>query len=182
MARTNRILGLGLSGFLLLAAAPGAARAGLVSLNVPSLPASADGFNITRDTSTGLEWLDVAVSAPYTFQTIQGQFASGGAFPGFRYATDLELWGQSPRGQVDSLFKSAGLGGGLYLDETTASILDSAIVDNGAIGGHGVVDGQGVGDGAHIEGGAVVFKRTRFRGNRASNSNDDVFGPYSTSP
>jgi hypothetical protein len=90
------------------------ARAGLVSLNDPSVPASADGFNITLDTATGLEWLDVAVSANFTFDTIHSQFGPGGLFPGFRYATDVELIGGGLNGnntsQVHSLFQSAGLG------------------------------------------------------------------------
>ena len=92
------------------------ARAGLVALNDPSLPASADGFNITLDTASGLEWLDVAVSSNFTFNTIQGQFAPGGLFPAFRYATDLELTGNDLNGNgnshIHSLFESAGLGTG----------------------------------------------------------------------
>jgi len=110
MTTALRAASLGLTGLLMLIAAPNNSRAGLVSLNDSSLPASADGFNITLDTSTGLEWLDVAVSADSTFQTIQSQFGPGGKFPGFRYATDLELGGNTPNGQVNSLFKSAGIG------------------------------------------------------------------------
>jgi hypothetical protein len=85
-------------------------------MNDSSLPASADGFNITLDTATSLEWLDVAVSADYTFQTIGSQFGPGGLFHGFRYATDLELSGNDLTGnnplQVHSLFESAGLRNG----------------------------------------------------------------------
>jgi hypothetical protein len=58
----------------------------------------------------------VAVSANFTFQTIQNQFDAAGLFPGFRYATDLELSGNNQSGnnpgQVHSLFESAGLGEG----------------------------------------------------------------------
>ena len=88
-----------------------AARGGLISINDPSLPASTDGFNLTRDTSTGLEWLDVAASADYSFQTIQGQFARAVRFRASVTRRTSSSWGETPRGQVESLFKSAGLGG-----------------------------------------------------------------------
>jgi hypothetical protein len=69
-----------------------------------------------QDTATGLEWLDVAVSANITYQTIQSQFSQAGLFSGFRYATDLELSGNDQSGhnpgQVHTLFESAGLGEG----------------------------------------------------------------------
>src|SRR5262249_27221010 len=53
--------------------------------------------------------------------TIQQQFAPGGLFPGFRYATDLELTGNDQSGhspvQVHSLLESAGLGNGFAFSE-----------------------------------------------------------------
>jgi hypothetical protein len=108
-------------------AASSACRADLLSLNDPSLPASADGFNITLDTATGLEWLDVNVSAAYTFPTIQSQFGPGGLFPGFRYATDQEFYGDNLNGMsfgpVHSLTQSAGLGEG-----TTFSVVGYGLV------------------------------------------------------
>ena len=63
-----------------------------------SLAASADGFNITFDSSTGLEWLDLDVSVGRTFNDLSGvdgsnEFIGGGDFEGFRYATRLELTG-----------------------------------------------------------------------------------------
>lgn len=97
-----------------LVLAPGAARAGLFSLNDPLLPASADGNNLTLDTSTGLEWLDLDASAGRTYADLTGgdgsanDFAPGGVFAGLRYATVLELTGNTPQGQVASLFKSGG--------------------------------------------------------------------------
>jgi hypothetical protein len=116
MTSARRFATLGLLALALLCAASSIARAGLVALNDRSLPASADGFNITLDTATNLEWLDVTVSANFTFQTIQSQFGPAGLFPGFRYATDLELTGNDLDGngsiQVHSLFESAGLGEG----------------------------------------------------------------------
>ena len=48
-----------------------------------------------------------------------------------------------------------GRGGGLYLADTTACIVDSSIRDNEANGGDGVTDGYGKGGGIYIVGGAV---------------------------
>ena len=92
-----------------------ATSAALVQFNDATLPSSTDSFNITRDTSTGLEWLDVAVSAGRTFNDLTGidgsnEFAPGGDFEGFRYATRADIDGNTAQGQVDSLFKSANLG------------------------------------------------------------------------
>jgi hypothetical protein len=123
MTRATLNVSIGLAALIMFCAAPGDSRAGLISLNDPSLPASADGFNITLDTSTGLEWLDVAVSADYTFQTIQSQFGPGGLFHGFRYATDLELTGNTPQGQVDSLFKSAGIGPAIVFSQANYALV-----------------------------------------------------------
>ena len=91
------------------------ASAVLIQLNDANFASSTDGFNITRDTATGLEWLDVAVSAGRTFDDLIGidgtnEFAAGGDFAGFRYATRLEIHGNTAQGQIDSLFKSANLG------------------------------------------------------------------------
>src|SRR5215475_321698 len=91
------------------------ARAVLVSLNDPLLPASADGNNLTLDTSTGLEWLDPDASAGRSYADLTGSdgsandFAPGGVYAGLRYATVLELTGNTAQGQVASLFKSGGV-------------------------------------------------------------------------
>jgi hypothetical protein len=87
------------------------AVAAIVLLNDPSLPASADGFNITRDTSTGLDWLDVDVSVGRTFADLTGadgsnEFVAGGDFEGFRYATRVELTGAQNGPQLPSLYLS----------------------------------------------------------------------------
>src|SRR5215510_10687329 len=97
---------------------PRAASALLVSLNDPLLPASADGNNLTLDPSTGLEWLDPDASDGRSFADLTGSdgsandFAPGGVFAGLRYATALELTGQTAQGQVASLFKSGGVSNG----------------------------------------------------------------------
>lgn len=73
-------------------------HASIVLVNDPNLGISADGFNITRDTSTGLEWLDLDLSVGRKFDDLTGvdgsnEFLTGGDFEGFRYATHLELTG-----------------------------------------------------------------------------------------
>ena len=86
-------------------------HASIVLLNDPGLGISADGFNITRDTSTGLEWLDLDLSVGRNFNDLTGgdgsnEFLVGGDFEGFRYATHLELTGAVNGPQLDSLYKS----------------------------------------------------------------------------
>lgn len=87
----------------------GAAQAALMSFNDTNYGVSADGFNITRDTSTGLDWLDVDVSVGISFTDVSAQFGAGQLFEGFRYATKLELSGETAGGQVASLYKSSDL-------------------------------------------------------------------------
>ena len=104
--------------FLLLETAIGllvvtAANAQLVEINDPSLPASPDGFNITEDTATGLQWLDINITEGRTYGDMIGtdgtdEFAPGGDFEGFRYATFLELTGWTGGPQGDSPFKHLG--------------------------------------------------------------------------
>jgi hypothetical protein len=69
-----------------------------------------------------------------------------------------------------------GLGGGLYIDDTSQTTLSgSRIVGNQATGGDG---GQGVGGGVYIVSGGQACKdlATLIVGNHASTSDDDVFG------
>ena len=50
---------------------------------------------IIRDTDTGLDWLDLRVTADLSHSAVQSGLESGGAFYGFRLATQaevLELW------------------------------------------------------------------------------------------
>jgi len=46
---------------------------------------------ITRDTETGLNWLDLTVTNGMSFNTVNGQLGSGGLYEGFRYATGQEV-------------------------------------------------------------------------------------------
>lgn len=93
----------------------GSADAILIAMNDGTLAASADGNNITRDTVTGLEWLDIDLSVGRSWDDLVGndgsnEFAPGGDFEGFRFATLIEFTGSNPGPQIDSLMKSANLG------------------------------------------------------------------------
>jgi hypothetical protein len=66
------------------------AMAGLAT----ALSASADVLNfgaLTRDTITGLDWLDLSATQNRSFIDVSSQFAPGGEFFGYRYATVAEV-------------------------------------------------------------------------------------------
>lgn len=89
---------------ILLLLAGNTAKAVLVQVNDPLIVGNftytRDGFNITRDTQSGLDWLDVTLSTGYSYNQVIEQLGDGGAFEGFRHATEAEL--------VD-LFEHSGL-------------------------------------------------------------------------
>ena len=65
----------------------GAAQATLLELDDSVFgPAS-----ITRDTDTGLDWLDVPLSSGRSYDDVSIQFGPGGDFAGFRYAAKAEI-------------------------------------------------------------------------------------------
>jgi hypothetical protein len=74
-----------------------------------------------------------------------------------------------------------GFGGGIFIDaNATATVLTSVIVGNQAQGGSGGVgasDGQGVGGGVYNLGTFMLDGASVVANNRASSSDDDVFGP-----
>ena len=63
------------------------ACAELLSLNDPVHGPGA----ITRDTATGLEWLDLNLTTNRSIEYVTSQFDIGGEFVGFRYANESEL-------------------------------------------------------------------------------------------
>ena len=67
----------------------GTANAILIGANDPAFGAGDDGFNLTQDTDTGLEWLDVPLTDNQSFNSVIGVF---GAF-GFQYATITQICG-----------------------------------------------------------------------------------------
>lgn len=63
-----------------------AANASIVSVN-----SSFGADTITRDTATGLEWLDVTVTRGLSYGQVTAGMGSGGTYEGWRYATVAEL-------------------------------------------------------------------------------------------
>lgn len=53
--------------------------------------APSDGFNLTVDSDTGFEWLDLTISTGFTFDEVQAELGAGGLFEGFRFATAPEI-------------------------------------------------------------------------------------------
>lgn len=50
-----------------------------------------DFGHVTKDTETGLYWLDLTASLNRSFNDVSSQFGIGGDFEGYRYATEAEL-------------------------------------------------------------------------------------------
>jgi hypothetical protein len=82
-------------GVFLLLLAGSTARAVLVQVNDPLIDGNftytRDGFNITRDTQSGLDWLDVTLSTGYSYNQVVEQLGDGRAFEGFHFAMEAEL-------------------------------------------------------------------------------------------
>jgi hypothetical protein len=82
-------------GVFLLLLAGSTAKAVLVQVNDPLIVGNftytRDGFNITRDTQSGLDWLDVTLSTGYSYNQVVEQLGDGRAFEGFHFATEAEL-------------------------------------------------------------------------------------------
>lgn len=54
-----------------------------------------DSMNLTLDTATGREWLDLTLSQAMTYNAMVAQLGPGGMFDGFQHASNddvLELW------------------------------------------------------------------------------------------
>lgn len=47
--------------------------------------------NITRDTATGLDWLDLTETRGISYNQVAAQFVTGGSLEGWRYATPMEF-------------------------------------------------------------------------------------------
>jgi len=73
-----------------------AATALILSTSVNSAIVSTDWQNagdnlITLDTVSGLEWLDLTETSSMSYDDVTAQLGVGGAYEGFRYATDTEV-------------------------------------------------------------------------------------------
>ena len=70
----------------------------LTQANDPTFGAGVDGFNLTRDPNTGLDWLDLTLTQGLSVAAVEGG-AGRVLAGGFALATD---------GQVGTLFTNAG--------------------------------------------------------------------------
>lgn len=87
-----------------------------ISLNVSAALVNADWKNagdnlITRDTASGLEWLDLTQTVDLSYDSVTGLLGTGAMFSGFRYASNAE---------VVQLFQSFNLDIGDYYNPFTS--------------------------------------------------------------
>lgn len=102
--------GLVAAGVVLGMAAFNPASAGFIQTNDADFGAGQDGFNITQDDETGLDWLDVTLSINLSFDFVSTQFGVGGDFEGWRYATTSEVIGFFDNAGVrDALLGTTGV-------------------------------------------------------------------------
>ena len=76
------------------------AQASLIELYDPHIKLGDGPYNITKDTQTELEWLDIWSSNGMSYEQLISELGTGGAFEGFRLAT---------QGQLETFFGNAGL-------------------------------------------------------------------------
>lgn len=100
-------------------ALPAFANAALVGINDPLYGAGQDGQNITLDTNTGLQWLDVTLTTNRSYNDIAGQFGSSGDFAGWRHAQGNELVTLFGNAGLPAAFGGVDLGSG-FDDEILA--------------------------------------------------------------
>jgi len=117
-----------------------------------SMDSSFGPDTITHDTETGLKWLDVTLSTPYSYDEILVELSPGGSFVGYRLATDDE---------VRTFWQNAGINLQTLGTWTTDNF--QPIVDLMALVGITAPEGGGVGidyTAGHIEsgpgGGSVI--------------------------
>lgn len=141
------IISLAVACLIMTAGAVNKAEAALISMD------SAFGTDtITLDSSTGLQWLDVTLSTPYSYDQILLELQTGGTFDGYRLATS---------GEVLALWQNAGINTGPgYLGSFTSANFTPIVGLMGYVGVTGVNAGN-LGGGnffdytaGHIESGA----------------------------
>ena len=145
MSRTSNLLAIALAA----AAALMSAHATAGPVGTLTEAASSFGANtVTRDTTTGLEFLDLNLTAGYSYATLLPQLAVGGAFEGFFLATAsqfnaliadsgiLPLTGSAAQTGFDALFDllnpiaPADIGGFGCTIAITAATSDAGVVAN----------------------------------------------------
>ena len=106
----------------------------VVSLNVNAAIISVDWKStgddlITRDTVSGLDWLDLTVTDNMSFNQATAELNVGGLFEGWRYATRTEVVGLWANFNIDLTFSHTAPG---YLDpniEVATTFLGNTVVE-----------------------------------------------------
>ncbi|WP_228720651.1 PEP-CTERM sorting domain-containing protein [Nitrogeniibacter mangrovi] len=141
---------------LALLLASGAAQASLVSIDWHS---TGDGL-LTRDTASGLEWLDLTQTYNQSVAAVQTQLGGGGLFDGFRLGLAAEVHG---------LMSAAGLP-----VSTSTGVVSTAAADLNAANLLTALLGETVG---------ANYGSTYYgaRGHLTDNGSDRVVGYYTIS-
>ena len=106
-----------------------AALVGINNSDMSFLGASEDGFNITLDTSTGLEWLDWSLTLNRSYDDVFAQ-TQGGNLDGWRYATEAEFVTLAVSAGIPLSFLDDDPGGTHPGFEVFNTLLGSGAIDN----------------------------------------------------
>lgn len=93
---------------------------------------------ISRDLATGMRWLDVSASTPYSYDQLMLEFGAGGVFEGFRLATAHEVRAFWANAGIDTTLSG-------FVSENFQPVVDlmgfvSVTGDAGNLGGGNVFD------------------------------------------
>ena len=116
-------------------------KAALIDLDWNTINDSA----LLQDTSTGLQWLDLSVTANQSYNDVQAQLQQGGTYDGFRYATRdevLHLWAEA--NITDTSFTWVINGQWQNIKDLADRLGTSTLFDPHGIGTHalGMVEGE----------------------------------------
>jgi len=99
---------------------------------------TADDDLITQDTASGLEWLDLTVTAGMSFNDVSAQFGSGGNYDGWRYATRAEVAGLWDSFGGDGVYTGWSSGNNGLFDVVSSYVGDLYCESAGCTTGSGV--------------------------------------------
>ncbi len=119
--------------FFVLIASVNYSNADLIPMN-----SSFGDDTITLDTETGNRWLDLTLSTPYSYNSIQPELEVGGLFEGYRLATRddvLTLWGNAG---IDTSLGGFTIANFIPITELMALV--GVTGNNGNLGGGNIFD------------------------------------------